>query len=419
MSASGYLLILGVLAPLLAATAWSGRGMRKEMVGVLIYIGMLAIRPGLLGEIAGPLGGCLLLAVLCLVLLDGRVGGVTISGKQGWALSLCILAPIVLGGLRGVEDLSGVLMSPVVAAVGLLSAREQRILKGLSGATALVAAQQSLGLVVSKLLSLGATTFIPTGASRHGWEFSVSSLGSISVGSGGVYKIFDQRLTGPYGEPGVFAAVLAITGLVDLVSYRSWRWVIQLPIACAIMLTQSIAGIGTYALGLLLYLLIDVFNMRIRRFGVFQYLGIFGALFMSLAAATTRNGFLAGKQAANATSVSERLGGATPVELVGTWLSHPLGIHSNSSINLVQSSIAYGPLMLFFGLWLYGAPLRGRKPLLVAPVVVAILATVVFAQPPVMYSWIFFAFVASGIGMRVDLTAPTLPTPQLSTSATK
>ena len=419
MSVSGYLLILGVLAPLLAATVWSGRGMRKEMVGVLIFIGMLAIRPGLLGEIAGPIGGCLLLAVLYLVLLDGRAGGVTISGKQGWALSMCVLAPIVLGGLRGAEALSGVLISPVVAAVGLLISREQRILKGLSGATALVAAQQSLGLMVSKLLSFGFTTFIPTGVSRHGWEYSVSGLGSISVGSGGVYKIFDQRLTGPYGEPGVFAAVLAITGLLDLVSSRSWRWRIQIPIACAILLTQSIAGIGTYALGLLLYLVLDVLNMKIRRFGFFQYLGILGALFASLAAATTRNGFLAGKQAANASSVSDRLGGATPAELIATWLSHPLGIHSNSSINLVQSSIAYGPLLLVFGLWLYGAPLRGRNPMLVAPVVAAVLATVVFAQPPFLYSWIFFAFAASGMSVRLDLRPAAQRPAPLSTLASR
>ena len=345
VSAAGFLLVLSVLALLVATSAWSGRAMPKELVGVLLYIAMLAVRPGLLGEIVGPIGGCLLLAVLYLVLLDGRVGWVTITGKQGWALSLCVLAPILLGGLRGAEALSGVLISPLVAAVGLLIAREHRILKGLSGATALVAAQQSLGLMVSKLLSLGFAPFTPSGASRHGWEYSVSGLGSISVGSGGVYKIFDQRLTGPYGEPGVFAAILAITALLDLVASRSWRWRIQIPIACAILLTQSIAGIGTYAVGLLLYLVLDVLNMKIRRFGIFQYLAIFGAFFASLAAATSRNGFLAGKQAANASSVSDRLGGANPAELIGTWLSHPVGIHSNSSINLVQSSIAYGPLM--------------------------------------------------------------------------
>ena len=136
VSAAGFLLVLSVLALLLATTAWSGRAMPKELVGVLLYIAMLAVRPGLLGEIVGPIGGCLLLAVLYLVLLDGRVGWVTITGKQGWALSLCVLAPILLGGLRGAEALSGVLISPLVAAVGLLIAREHRILKGLSGATA-------------------------------------------------------------------------------------------------------------------------------------------------------------------------------------------------------------------------------------------------------------------------------------------
>jgi hypothetical protein len=404
-------LILG--AGLLFCTAlviWGNIETSSETVALILLITVLTLRPAILGELVGPAGLILPLVSLVFVFRGRRRNDEWPPRSQLVALGGCVLIPILLARGTSVSTMSGLAVTPVIAAVAWVAGREPPTVRRLTGLASILAAQQAIGLVVAHALSVGHWTLtISTGQERLGYRYQISHLGSITVGSGGVLSIYPERLTGPFGEPGVFAGVLAILAAIDMGTREVWRPSRQIPFISAIVLTQSIAGMGIYTAALVVFFVcrsIGGAEPLKRRYVVAATASLFGCLW----AATRKDLVLAGKRSANAASVTDRLAGASPLELLQSLVMHPLGVvrqGDNSSINLLQAGLTYGPLFLACGLWLYLAPLRGSNWLRIAPAVASIVLTITFAQPPFLYSWIFLGFLVAGIASEVPVAMPT------------
>jgi hypothetical protein len=403
-------LILG--AGLLFCTAlvvWGNIETSPETVALFLLITVLTLRPAILGELVGPAGLILPVVSLVFVFRGRRSTDQWPPKSQLAALGSCLLIPILLARGTSVSTMSGLAVTPVIAAVGWVAGREPRTVRRLTGLAAILAAHQAIGLVVAHALSLGHWTLtISTGPERLGYRYQISHLGSITVGSGGVLAAYSERLTGPFGEPGVWAAVLAILAAIDMGTRGAWRPSRQIPFISAIVLTQSIAGMGIYTVALVVLFVcrsVGGTEPLKRRYVVIATVSLLGCLW----AATKKDLVLAAKRSANAASVTDRLAGASPLELLQSLVLHPLGLvrqGDNSSINLLQAGLTYGPVLLACGLWLYLAPLRGANWLRIAPAVASIVLTITFAQPPFLYSWIFLGFLVAGIASDVRVTAP-------------
>ncbi len=261
-----------------------------------------------------------------------------------------------------------------------------------------------MALIVGQLLNASVTEIVVgSGSDRAGYTYRVNALGAVTTGSGGLFAILEQRLTGAFGEPGAFASILAITGCLALSNDKRWRVSVQLPLLTALLLTQSIAGVSIYAVGLSVFLLGQMVGASNRRVRPRHYLATAGGIIAAVYLAANEVGPLGAKRTANEISLTARTSGTSPSELLTSWVQFPLGVLGESpdrAINLVQASLTMGPLIMIAGLWLYLAPLRGPRGLAAAPVVAATVTTALFSQPPFLYSWIFFAFVGWKNGYR-------------------
>lgn len=391
------ILIASVVIFASAALVWSNTSTSANVLAAAVFVAILLLRPAILGEAFGPIGVVVVFIALIFVCRPDLRRLPALPGRQGLALGVCLVYPIVASGSTSSSTFAGLLVTPAVAAAGVAAGFKPKCMERFVNLTVLVAIHQAVALVAATVFQQPSWTYTSTGSARIGWEFQISGLGAVTVGSGGLFPLFEGRLSGPFGEPGVFACFLAIIAAIDLGLRARWRWRCQIPLLTAIALTQSIAGLGVYFGGLTVFFLLRF--RPLQRFAWYHYVVLFAALWGALWAAVQPDGLLQPKATANAESVRDRLYGTAPLELLESWLRHPLGIASSgngSAINLWQASIAYGPLVLVAGVWLYSASLRGCHPGRAAPAVAGLLLTCLFAQPPFLYSWIFLSFAVSG-----------------------
>lgn len=405
------MLCLAAAAVLATGALWSGRSLSTGPFAFVTLASLLMLRPALLGEVVGPVGAIPMVALILFVLPPGQANLLRAPVYLVLPLIAALLLPTVLAfGGRGAAVGTGLVITPIVAGFGYAFGHRADLAQRLAGLVALLAGQQALGLVLTDRLNLAEWDYAATG-DRIEWTFHISAVGSITTGSGGVFQIFDERLTGPFGEPGVFAAFLVIAAMIDVAVTRRIRWPVHLPIIAAVLLTQSIAGIGTYLAALAVHV-IAASGFRFRRFSL-RHTIVSAAGFWIALSALHNTSVLDAKRANNEVSLGARLAGTQPSDLLNAWLSAPFGTERESDliggINLLQTSITFGPLLLLVGLWLYLAPLRGPNAARVVPAVTALVATITVAQPPFLYAWVFFAFVAAGISHQAPRTPTNRP----------
>lgn len=403
--ASFQLVVICIVFVSCSMLTWANRRVSTNLIAVVVLLALMSLRPGIAGETLGPVGAGLL-AVLVLFVFRDELRGAP-PGRQ--ALALILVQLYVVLGARAISIdgslISGLVVTPLVAAAGLGLGRRRGAAQAFVRVCSLLAAHQVLALVVSQQFGLPTRVIVSDVSGRRGWEYSLSVLGSVTVGSGGVFKVFSDRLTGPFGEPGVFASFAAIVAAVSMVISRRWVGSIQIPLLAAILLSQSVAGLGLYVVALGGFLGVRWLGTG-RRFSAMHYIAFGAVMAIALAVATRPDGLLAAKRAANPESFDQRLGGASLGELAATWISRPFGQGGSLGINLVQSTVALGLPILVLGLWLYAAPLRGPAGGRVAPAVAVVTLTVLFSQPPMLYSWVLVAFLLGGLSERDGVPDP-------------
>ena len=382
--------------------AWGGAQTPVGVTATVTLVALMFLRPGILGEQFGPLGAGLL---FCTLLVTYRRGSEQPPRSQLVAVAICLGLPVALGGALSTSGLSGVFVTPLVALAAWHLGRHRLVVDRLVSMLALLAAQQSLALVLTSALSFPATRYVMVGGPRDGTGYLVSRLGAITSGTGGSFQFIDGRLTGPFGEPGVFAAVLVCAAALSLGLGQRWRPLVQLPIISAIVLTQSLAGLSTYVAAVAVFVGWSAQRSPSGKTTLQQRSARVAAGAGGVWAATHTDRLLQAKQEANRFSITDRLGGISLSRLASSWIQYPFGKARNgvnSSINLLQASITYGPTLFAAGIALYLWPLLHRRPTLVAPIVATLMLTVLFSQPPFLYSWIFFAFVTSALASPVS-----------------
>jgi hypothetical protein len=394
------LLVGSLTIMLVGMLLYLGPDASDTVVGACVAIGLLMLRPGLIGEWVAPVGVVLLGSVLVTSGARHR----QVPGSQRTALML-LLPFLVIANRSGgtLAMLSGLVVTPVVMLSGQDVGRRIGAVRIIVRIFAVIAAWQSIALVISQAAGLSSYSISRGSGDRAGWTYTLSGLGSLSTGSGGVGRLVNERLTGPYGEPGCLAGVLACVAALELITERRWRPVIQVPLVFGIVLTQSIAGMGAYVAALLVWVTLK--RLPTLRHSSARDLMVAVAGVGLCIVLLTSTSILEAKSEASGASVSDRLGGISLAGLLSSWVSDPLGTSGGNSINLIRTSVTLGPLALAVGLWYFLAPISGKRGRVVAPLVVAYMLTVLFAQPPFLYSWVFFAGVAGALAM-VEPQAP-------------
>ena len=207
--------------------------------------------------------------------------------------------------------------------------------------------------------------------------------GAITVGSGGFAAELGPRLTGFAGEPGVFAALLAVLMVFPREaslwrSLRAYAWFLL-----GIIYTQSTGGIAAAIAGLAC-----VVVLRLPR--------IWAPFFVVLVAASTRTTWalyqrsplgLASKESSNKISVVDRLGSEFSLaEVIRHWVQFPFGeqftSNNNGSINLVMASMTLGPVVLILTLAALTLPVFMTPEISrSAPACAALVLTLLVSQP--------------------------------------
>ena len=418
---SAVLIALACAAALfLAALWWAGSSMKTEHAALIVFGATLTLRPATLGEVFGPIGSVALGALLLLVLRNRQDAKVLPPAAVMAGLFVAVVFPLAAARSIDAALLSGLISYPIVAWAGIAVGRDERLRRQLTRLYFLMAVHQTVAFVLSQLLPVPVMELTPPiGRDRAGWVYEISLFGSVTAGSGGVFPGLGPRLTGPFGEPGLMAAMMAIAAGLDVWARGGVRWTSQVFFFGAVILTQSVAGIASYVAMMTTFLVLK--RLRSKRLGVRHYALIFVIVTACLrAAAADDSVLLAAKADANAHSVEDRLGGASPSAVLDSWLKHPFGLPDasvGSGINLARAAMTYGPIVTFACFALYLGCLRGRYWRDVAPTVAALFLTVVFAQPPLLYSWVFLAFVlgtGSKVGSAAALVRDTSPARSIS-----
>lgn len=380
------------------------------VAGLALVLLTVYMRPGIVGELT-PFPAVIILVALAIAARD-RGDHEPHRGVKVWfgSLGVALLWPALVGS--GSNYLVAGLNVALALLAGWVSFRGGQRLTWVSSFVwfgGLALWWQIIGYIP---LLFNWTAATPLGSlhlpAREGWVYSISSAGSIVIGSGGIFESIGPRLTGWFGEPGIYAAFAAVLGLIDLVLRGKFATPVQTAAILTVLLTQSLAGIIVYAAGVSWFLFFSPAgrgkSATGRRFA--------GGLFAGVAAvAFLGNGTfsLASKGGINEASLSDRLSGTGVLELFKTWSSAPLGIGSGAAgrlgeINLLQSSITYGPIILILWLTVFlfvpmqsGSGRRWGAPLM------AISVTVLFSQPPYMPVWIILAAVVFGAMLAAPL----------------
>lgn len=397
-----------LFVPMVSLLLLGGRRMSPWVIAVALLAGLLTVRPAIIGEQIGPVGAIPIAAVVAFAASPAERRLTKLRGHQGLALAAVMLYSAVVQWPGTVTFVSGLVIGPILAMAGLYVGTHNQVRNCLINLIAMLSCQQTAALAIAELLGWKGNVFFVSlnSASRSGYEYSVTSFGAVSTGSGGVARIFSARLTGPFGEPGVFAAILVMTAAVHLCTTKGWSCWPQIPLWLAILLTQSVAGLALYGTVVVCWWwLVQFKGKTIRPIKRWQLCAASFGIIPALWLAANPTGILQAKTAANAASTEDRLAGASPSQLVATWIQHPFGYSrfgASSAINLVQLSATLGPLVFGFGLWMYLSSLRNTRGRIVAPLVLVNVATVLFAQPPFLYSWLFFSFLATGVARGPD-----------------
>lgn len=388
---------LSVVVVFLALTA--NDAIVDRAAAVLCLSMLLTTSPSILGETYPLLTVLWILPALILYLrLGSRRGDILIPA--GILMLLGTLLPSLQEGQLRLG--AWVSSSAAIAVVALLASTVATSRRSISFFLTLlygvvlwqvVAFMQVLG-TTSPLGGVSFNPLVETAGGRN-WTYQVTDFGATVVYGGQVFPEVGPRLTGWFGEPGLFAVVVVLLGLLDYsISTRfRYRQLLVLPV---LVFTQSFAGLVAIFVAASVLFVAAALSESSKR----------PALAFCASAATLTVGatvLLGGgglsfqaKQEGSSQSVADRLSVPSPQGLLGAWMEHPLGTGLQfegqlGQINAIVGSLTYGPLLLGVWVLLYGLlPARFGLGQRETALHVVVLVTILFAQPAFYPLWFFF-----------------------------
>lgn len=375
--------------------AAGGREAPAEVAGCALGLSVLLIRPAILGEAFGSVGYILVLTVIVSTGLKFFRG--TALTARVVPLMIFLLWPTLMGQSGSQTNVLTFLLGPVLAYIAGSAIGFRRRARGafLMISFALVMWQVAAYALSLATATFDIRTFDPASIGGRDWTYQVGVGGAITTGTGGIYPILGPRLTGPFGEPGVFACFIAMIAILDILFNRRMIFSRHLIYLAALVFTQSVAGIAAYIVGVLIYYACSSVTSQGR---IRASLGTLSTFVLAGTAYLWGGVNLGTKAASNAGSVATRL---STGDMLSAWFTHPLGTGlgegAQSGINLIQYSLALGPAVLLLGVLFYLlVPLVAGSWLSVLAGNVSLTIIVAFAQPPMLPLWVMLAGILAG-----------------------
>lgn len=386
-----YLAWMASAGILVAVVALALAPFRTFAAGLLLAFGFLTIRPSLIADQAPFIG-------LVPLIASTALSGARLPQRRAWlwivVLAIAIAFPAFSsrpGDLQylATQALSAAIVGACIVSVAHGAAQRRAAVAALTA----VIAWQAVAFAIARLTNFaGAITFVPSSGSRSGWAYLLSPLGALSGFGPGFGSEPTQRLLGWLPEPGLLAAAATLTTLMWIALRMRHRWVPATTTFGTLILSESYGGIVVAIIGVC-FLLLSYRGVRTKRHVVrsFGWVLIVATI---VAISVDSPLSIAAKEATNGSSVSDRLGRGSAFDLFVGIATNPTGTGSsgpNAEINLLQSSLTNGILMLLLWVLVYAviplAKLSAARTRYV-PVVAGILACVLFSQPPFYELWI-------------------------------
>ena len=404
----------------------NGRKVASFFKACLFLLGLMGIKPGILGEQYGAIG------IVCLA--PFAFSYLVSKSKQaenkwiGWEL---VLIPVffVWGTISSNFSEGPIFVqATAVAVLAFVAAynfsRNERDVIYFVRIFFVVILWQCLSALATILIPSIFTIQVLDLDFGRNWIYFSNNLGAIFVGNNGDLSgslsalgisVLDRypRLTAFWGEPSIFAILCAFVSAIHANIHKKWKIGFQVPIIIAILLCQSFGGICIYLVVAASTSLFKSSNSASKFYVVRNRTLVIAFTSILFLFASPQ---LGSRLDSTNSSFTERAGNQGLPALIIKIFSNPLGTGGSGSINLLQSSANSGILTLVLGLAIFvfipGIAMKGSS---FSPVILVPAIAILFVQPPSLPLWyallgLFFANVAKQDHSEVHLGGPQIPT---------